>query len=56
MYKNSILLKFWTAFEIEIKEDQIRLRTFFQVQFMKKTVKLDQTFIKMIDGVIINTN
>jgi hypothetical protein len=54
MYKNSILVKFWRTFEIEIKEDQIKLRTFFQLQFMKETVKLDQTFVKMIDRVIID--
>jgi hypothetical protein len=53
MYKNSILVKFWRTFEIEIKDDQIKLTTFFQLQFMKKIVKLDQTFINMVDKVII---
>jgi hypothetical protein len=54
MYKFSILVNFWRIFEIEIKNDQIRLKTFFQLQFMKETVKLDQTFINMIDKVIID--
>jgi hypothetical protein len=44
---------FWKVFEIE-KEEEIRLKTSFQLQFMKKTVKLEQVFIKMIDRVIID--
>jgi hypothetical protein len=28
MYKNSILIKFWRKFEIEIKEEKTRLGTF----------------------------
>jgi hypothetical protein len=31
MYKNSILVIFWRTFEIEIKDDQIKLKTFFQL-------------------------
>jgi hypothetical protein len=38
MYKNSIPVKFWRTFEIEIKDDQIKLKTFFQLQFMKEIV------------------
>jgi hypothetical protein len=53
MNKNSIQVNFLREFEIEIKKKEIRLRTFFQLQFMK-TVKLKQTFIKMIDRVIID--
>jgi hypothetical protein len=54
IYENSILVKFWRVFKIEIKQDQIRLRTFFQLQFMKKIIKLKQTFIKIINRVIID--
>jgi hypothetical protein len=54
MYKNSILVKFWRTFKIEIKNDQIKLKTFFQLQFMKEIIKLDQTFINMVDKVIID--
>jgi hypothetical protein len=42
----------WRIFEIEIKEDQIKLKIFFQLQFMKEIVKLDQIFINMVDRVI----
>jgi hypothetical protein len=54
MYKNSILVKFWRTFEIEIKQDQIKLKTFFQLQFMKEIIKLNQTFINMMDKVTID--
>jgi hypothetical protein len=53
IYKNSILVKFWRTFEIEIKENQIKLKIFFQLQFMKKIIKLNQTFINMVDKVTI---
>jgi hypothetical protein len=56
MYKNSVLVKFWRTFEIEIKDDEIKLKTFFQLQFIKKIIKLDQTFINMVDRVIIDTS
>jgi hypothetical protein len=44
LYKNSILVKIWRTFEIEIKEDQIKLRAFFQLH----------SFIRMINIIIIN--
>jgi hypothetical protein len=47
MYKNSTLVKFWREFEIDIKEEKIRLRPSFQLQIMKETIKIEQTFIKM---------
>jgi hypothetical protein len=53
MYKNSTLVKFWRIFEIEIKQDQIKLKTFFQLQFMKEIMNLDKTFINMINKVMI---
>jgi hypothetical protein len=32
----------------------MKLKTFFQLQFMKEIIKLDQTFINMVDKVIID--
>jgi hypothetical protein len=49
MYKNFILVKFWRKFEIEIKEEEIRLRTYLQLEFMKGSIKLENTFTRMID-------
>jgi hypothetical protein len=43
-----------TNINIKIKDDQIKLKTFFQLQFMKEIVKLYQTFINMVDRVIID--
>jgi hypothetical protein len=54
MYKNSVLVKIWRTFEIEIKNDQIKLKTFFQLQFMKEIVRLGQIFINMVNRVIID--
>jgi hypothetical protein len=56
MYKNSILVKIWRTSEIEIKDDQIKLKTFFQLQFMKKIIKLNQIFINMVDNGFLSKN
>jgi hypothetical protein len=42
------------VFEVEVKKDQIKLKIFFQLQFMKETVKLKQSFLMMIDRIIID--
>jgi hypothetical protein len=41
-------------FEIEFEEEEIRLRTYLQLKFMKESIKLENIFIKMVDKVIID--
>jgi hypothetical protein len=40
LYKNSLLVKFLRRFEIEILELNIRIKTFYQLEFMNKLVDL----------------
>jgi hypothetical protein len=53
IYKNSILVKFHRKFEIEILESIIRIKTFFQLQFMKKWVSLENSSLDKIDNILI---
>jgi hypothetical protein len=53
IHKNSTLVKFWRFFEIEIKQNQIELKAFFQLQFIKEILNLDKTFINMVNKVTI---
>jgi hypothetical protein len=48
------LINFWRKFEIEFKEEEIRLRTYLQLEFIKEIIKLENTFIRMVDKVIID--
>jgi hypothetical protein len=52
-YKNSLLVKFHRKFEIEILESNIRIKTFFQLQIMKKWVKLENSSLDKIDNIVI---
>jgi hypothetical protein len=53
VYKNSILVKFHRKFEIEILNSDIRIKTFFQLQFMKKWVSLENSSLDKIDNILI---
>jgi hypothetical protein len=41
--KNSLLTKFLRRFEIEILETNIRIKTFYQLEFMNKIVNLEES-------------
>jgi hypothetical protein len=51
IYKNSVLVKFHRKFKIEILESDIRIKTFFQLQFMKKWVNLENSSLNKIDNI-----
>jgi hypothetical protein len=53
IYKNSILVKFHRKFEIEILESNIGIKTYFQLQFMKKWVSLENSSLNKIDNILI---
>jgi hypothetical protein len=53
IYKNSILVKFHRKFEIEIIDSNIIVKTFFQLQFMKKWVSLEKSSLDKIDNIVI---
>jgi HD superfamily phosphodiesterase len=44
------LQKFYSSKVLE----EIKLRTYFQLKFMKEIIKLKQTFIRMVDKIIID--
>jgi hypothetical protein len=52
-YKNSLLVKFLRRFEIEILELNIRIKTFFQLEFMNKLVDLENSSPDKIDNITI---
>jgi hypothetical protein len=53
IYKNSILVKFHRKFEIEILDSNIIIKTFFQLQFMKKWASLENSSLDKMDNVVI---
>jgi hypothetical protein len=53
IYKNSVLVKFHRKFEIEILESNIRIKTYFQLQFMKKLVNLENSTLNKVDNIVI---
>jgi hypothetical protein len=48
IYKNSVLVKFHRKFEIEILDSDIRIKSFFQLQFMKKWVSLENSSLNKV--------
>jgi hypothetical protein len=53
IYKNSILVKFHRKFEIEISDLNIIVKTFFQLQFMKKWASLENSTLDKINNIVI---
>jgi hypothetical protein len=53
IYKNSALVKFHRKFEIQIEESDIRIKTFFQSQFMRKWVNLENSSLDKVDNILI---
>jgi hypothetical protein len=54
IYKNSILVKFHRKFEVEISDSNIIVKTFFQLQFMKKWASLENSTLNKIERLLEN--
>jgi hypothetical protein len=53
LYKNSLLTKFLRRFGIEILETNIRIKTFYQIEFMNKLVNLEESSLDKIDYITV---
>jgi hypothetical protein len=53
LYKNSLLTKFLRRFEIEILETNIRIKTFYQIEFMNILVNLEESSLNKIDYITV---
>jgi hypothetical protein len=53
LYKNSLLAKFLRRFEIEIMDTNIRIKTFYQLEFMNILVNLEKSSLNKVDYIII---
>jgi hypothetical protein len=42
LFKNTLLTKFLRKFEIDISETSIKIKTFYQLEFMGKLIKLEE--------------
>jgi hypothetical protein len=52
-YKNSVLMKFHRKFEIAILDTEIKNKTYFKLQFIKKWVSLENSSLDKIDNILI---
>jgi hypothetical protein len=53
LYKNSLLTKFLRRFEIKILETNIRIKTFYQLEFMNMLVNLKEFSLDKIDYIVV---
>jgi hypothetical protein len=54
LYKNTLLTKFLRKFEIDILETNIRIKTFYQLEFMGKLINLEETSMDRINNIIVD--